>query len=401
MRGSSFALRGLGAVALGALVWTSTGAATNHGFDLTNLDRSCPACRDFYQFADGGWVAAHPVPPDQSRIGAFDQLHDRNEEISRSILEAASTDPRASGDRKKIGDLYASCMDEASVEKAALTPLDPLFAKVASASDVPSVVAATAALQTAGVPVLWNATSTVNVKNATQQIALLAPSGLTLPDRDFYTRTDPKSVNLRDAYVAHVKDMFTLAGDDAARAEAESRTILAVETALAKEQLTAVERRNPDNTFHLTARDELAKLAPHVSWDRYFATREFPAFSELNVSQPAYVKALDGLLASTPFDDVKTYLRWRVLTTRAPWLAKRFADADFAFNSRLTGTKEQLPRWKRCVRLVDVNMGLALGREWVAKAFPPEAKARADAMVLNLIATLHDDIEPLPWMSAA
>jgi putative endopeptidase len=349
----------------------------------------------------GGWIAAHPLPPDRGRYGVFNVVADRNVEISHQILERLAGSADATGDRKKIGDLYASCMDEASIERAGLSPIASYLGQVAAIHDRPSLLQTIASLHAVGIDVFWEATSTLDLKDSRREIAAIAPAGLTLPDRDFYLREDSESVALRDAYKTHLATMFRLAGEPSDTAAGDAKNVLAVETAMAQPQLPRDERRNPDNIYHLLARSDLANKAPSIDWDAYFKVRDFPPFSQIDVSQPKYVEALEALLGGTPLPELQAYMRWRVLATYAPWLPKRFADENFAFTSRLTGTKTQLPRWKRCVSLVDTRLGAALGQAWVERAFPPRAKARAQQMVANITDALREDLESLSWMSEA
>ncbi len=368
--------------------------------NTANLDRTCPACTNFFVFANGGWIAHHPIPSDSSTVTAFDELASHNMSVARQVLEEAARDPMAFGDRKRIGDFYTACMSEDAVERAGIGPLGPIFARIAAANDLPSLIDALIDLHRREIDAFFDATSAIDAKNSAREIAIILPDGLSLPDRDYYTRDDDKSIALRAQFVQHVAAMFALAGDDRSKAATEALSVLAIETTMAKAQLTNVERRDPDNTYHLIARSELGRDAPHIDWNHYFAARGFPAFDVLNLSQVAYLQALDAQLASTPIDELKAYLRWRVLASYAPWLSKRFVDEDFAFRSNLSGVKQQPDRWERCVNLIDAELGDALGRVWVSHAFPPQAKARAETMVENIIAALRDDISTLPWMSA-
>ncbi|MGA3037569.1 MAG: M13 family metallopeptidase [Vulcanimicrobiaceae bacterium] len=390
-------LHGLALVALVALCIPARLLASV--LDTANLDRTCPACANFFQFANGGWVAHHPIPADSSTVTAFDDLASHNLQISHEILEDAAHDPLVFGDRQRIGDFYAACMNEGAAERAGIGPLGPLLGRIAAVNDLPSLTGALIELHRREIDSFFEATSAIDAKDSDREIAIIIPDGLSLPDRDYYTRNDDKSVKLRAQFGQHIAAIFVLAGDDRARAAAEAQSVLAIETGMAKVQLTNVERRDPNNTYHLITRTELARDAPHIDWDHYFNARGFPKFDDLNLSQVAYLEALDAQLASTPIEDLKAYLRWRVLTSYAPWLSKGFVNEDFAFASDLTGVKAQPVRWERCVNLIDAELGDALGRIWVAYAFPPQARARAQKMVGNLVAALRDDITTLPWMS--
>ena len=374
------------------------GSATP-AFDPGNLDRTCPACRDFRQFAVGGWLAKHPLPPDRGRYGTFNMVADRNVEISHEILEAVAANSTATGDRKKIGDLYAACMSERAAEGAGLKPLASFLEQIDAVTDRNSLEQAIISLHGVGIDVFWEASSTLDLKDSRREIAAIAPAGLSLPDRDFYIKDDAKSMELRDAFVAHVSQMLVLAGETKDAAAVDARDVLAVETAMARAELPRADRRNPDNIYHLMQRADLAGNAPGIDWDRYFRTRDFPAFSEMDISEPKYLEALTVELSNASLPQLKAYLRWHVFDAYAAWLPKRFADEDFAFASRLTGTKMQLPRWKRCVALVDRKLGAALGQAWVERAFPPQAKARAQEMVANIAGALREDLQTVPWMS--
>jgi putative endopeptidase len=377
---------------------------TPPGVDLAALDKTCKPCDDFYRYANGQWLAKNPIPASYPRWGRDDELTERNREHLRQILETAAANPnQAPGSNgQKIGDFYASCMDEAQINANGDKPLDPEFARIAAIQNVGELQAEVARLQGLGVNALFEFGSTQDEKNSSQVIGGADQGGLGLPDRDYYTKTDDKSKQIRQQYEDHVAKMLTLAGDDAAKAASEAKTIMAVETKLADASLTRVELRDPVKTYHKMSRPELRTLTPNWTWDNYFQEIGYTNIDSVDVSAPKFFGTMSQQLKETPLDDWKTYLRWHLVNAAAPWLSQPFVEEDFNFKGRvLLGTKELLPRWKRCVSATDRQLGEALGQIYVEKYFPPQAKARALDMVHQLIAALRDDIQTLPWMSPA
>ena len=370
------------------------------GVEVDALDRKTDPCADFYQFACGGWVARNPLPPDRRSYGRFAEVQERNFTILRRILEApASSDDK--DDRARAGRYYAACMDEAKLEAAGLAPLRSdltTIDELANPDDFPVLIAH---LHAIGVRVLFRFGAQADVANdATQQIASIDQGGLSLPDRDYYVKTDERSVDLRKRFVATVQSMLTLAGADAQQAAADANTVLAVETALATAQIDRVTRRDPRQTVHTVTLNDLQAMTPNFSWRKYAAAAETPKFQVLNVISPDYVKAVDRLIASTPTLDIKTYLRWHLIHDSADLLPKAFVDADFDFFSRtLAGQREQPPRWRRCVIDTDQELGEALGKAFVEEMFGPQAKADTLRMVQDIKAAMQQDIDAAPWMS--
>ncbi len=365
------------------------------------MDTGAEACVDFYQYADGGWLK-NPIPADRPRWGTFDELRQRNLEDLHAILERLAADKSAptGSEERKLGDFYGACMDEAAIETNGLAPITPELARIDAIKDVPELRAEISRLQPMGADVLFNFGSEEDRKDSTMVVAAAIQAGLGLPERDYYLKKDEKSVKLRDQYVAHVTKMLELSGEKTATASANAKAILALETRLAEASQNNIDFRDPDKTYHPLPAADVAKAHPNLEWVRYFQEQGVPASITVNVWQPDFFKAADGLLKSVPLATWKTYLRWRLLSSAAPSLPKRFVDENFAFFSKtLSGIPELPPRWKRCVNATDAGLGMALGKIYVQSYFPPEAKQRADEMVKNLLAALRDDIQTLDWMS--
>jgi putative endopeptidase len=367
------------------------------GVDLDALDRRTDPCSDFYQFACGNWLAKNPVPADRRTFGRFSEVQDRNLAILRRLLE---TPPKDEGDRAKAATYYAACMDESKIDAAALAPVAADLATIdelVNPDDLPVLVAH---LHSVGVPVLFRFGSQTDKGDATRQIAGVDQGGFALPDRDYYLKTDDRSAAIREKYLAHVTQMLTLAGAPPDKAAADARAALSVENALAAAALDRVARRDPKATDHRMALNELQRMTPNFSWRKYAIAAAAPSFQVINVAIPDYVKALDQLVASMPFGDIKAYLRWQLLHESAELLPKAFADADFDFFSRtLAGQQEQPPRWRRCVIETDARLGEALGKAFVEEAFGPQAKADMLQMVQDIKNAMRQDIDAAPWMS--
>jgi putative endopeptidase len=379
----------------------AAGDTSSWGFSLSNLDKSCKPCDDFYEFAMGGWMKANPIPAEYPSWGTFTQLRDNNLTALRTILDAAAAAHASNGtNEQKIGDFYASCMDTSAIEAAGLKPIAGDLSAIDAIKDRQSLDAEIARLQRQGANAVFRFFSGQDYKDSSKVIGQAAQGGLGMPDRDYYFREDDKSKQLRADYVEHVTKMFELAGDASDRAAGEAKTVMTIETALAKASRTRVELRDPEKNYNLMPVSEMKTLTPDWSWENYLQTIGAPSLNEVNVRQPDFFKEMNQELSSVPLDDWKVYLRWHLLHASAPGLPEKFVMENFDFYDRkLNGTKEIQPRWKRCVQSTDRNLGEALGAVYVDKYFSPAAKAHAKEMVNNLIAALREDMPTLSWMS--
>jgi len=396
----------LSIVACCAVLTVFAGSATRPagdapwGFSLTNMDRTCKPCDDFYQFAMGGWMKANPIPAEYPTWGTFTELRDKNLAGMRTILESAANSKAAQGsNEQKIGDFYASCMDTSAIEAAGLKPLVAELAEVEAIQDRKGLDSEIARLHRQSNNVAFGFGSVPDFKNSSQMIAIAHQGGLGMPDRDYYLREDEHSKQLREGYVKHVAKMFELSGDAPDKAAAEAKTVMALETSLAKASRTRVELRDPEKNYNKMTLAELKNLTPDWSWAGYMQAVGSPSILEINIGQPDFFKELDRQLSATPVADWKVYLRWHVIHNAASALSDAFVQENFEFyGKQLSGTKELQPRWKRCAQSANQGLGEALGEVYVQKYFPPEAKARAKEMVNNLIAALRSDIPTLSWM---
>jgi putative endopeptidase len=369
--------------------------------DVTSMDRTADPCVDFFAYSCGGWIKNNPIPPDQSSWDTYSKMQDENLGRLRGILEAAAApDAKRNAATQKIGDYYAACTDTKAIDAKGSAPLKPALDRIANLASKADLAAVAAAMIRDNV--LFRFTSIQDYHDTTQVVANADQGGLGLPDRDYYTKTDPKSEELRKAYVAHVQKMFEQLGDSPATTATEAQTVMRIETALAQGSMTRVERRDPKNRDHKMTAEQLEKLTPQFQWPVYFAKVGLGSVPSLNVGSPGFFKAMNESIEKESLSDWKTYLRWHLVHADARYLASPIRDEDFNFYGKtLQGQQEQLAPWKRCTEDVDDDLGEALGQVYVEKYFSPEAKQQALKIVKEIQAAMEQDINGLPWMSAA
>ncbi len=370
--------------------------------DLSAMDRSVDPCTDFFRYSCGTWIKKNPIPPDQARWDVYAKLEEDNERFLWGILEQTSKPVATrSSTKAEIGDYYYACMDEAAVEKAGARPLEAELEQIAAIQSIRDLAGYLARqhLALAGDHMLFGFGSNQDYADSNRVIAFASAGGLGLPDRDYYFKTDPKSEETRLKYLEHVQNMFELIGEPREGAEKDARIVMDIETALAKASLTRVEKRDPYKLFHKMNRAQFVALTPAIAWPIYFSGLNVPDTSVINVTEPAFYKELQNQLQARSLADWKTYLRWHVVHGKAPYLSSAFANANFDFFSKyLHGIEEMPPRWKRCVRRVDDDLGEALGQVFVERTFGPDTKQRALLMTKEVESAMQNEIRQLPWM---
>ncbi|MEO8187130.1 MAG: M13 family metallopeptidase [Burkholderiaceae bacterium] len=373
------------------------------GLDLRAMDKAVDPCVDFYQYSCGGWMKSNPIPPDQAAWNVYRKLAQDNQRFLWGILDGlARPGAGRTAVQQKIGDHFAACMDETTIEKLGSTPLRlylDRIARMTSKQDLPKVLAELQ-MVTADDGLFFGFDSDQDFSDATKVIAFASAGGIGLPDRDYYLKDDDKSKETRAQYVAHVTKSFELLGDTHEAAERNAGTVMSIETALAKATLSRVDRRDPYNLFHKLNFEGLQSLTPGFDWSRYLRAVGLNRLRAFNVTEPAFYKELARQWSSLSLDDIKIYLRWHVTRGLSQHLSSAFVKENFDFYSRtLRGVQEMRPRWKRCVALVDDQLGEALGQEYVKRAFGPKLKADTLRMTLQIEKAMAADIEALDWMT--
>ncbi|MGH8280502.1 MAG: M13 family metallopeptidase, partial [Gammaproteobacteria bacterium] len=398
-------LGALCAAPLGAFAGSMPAAGTSampsaaDGLHLNWIDRAASPTQNFFLYANGNWMKDNPVPPAYSSWGQFSAVHQRNLEVLRQILEsAANTHAAAGSDTQKIGDFYASGMDEAAVNADGIKPLQPELDRIAAIHNRKELQAEFAHLQTIGVNALFNFGPMQDFKDSSKVIGAARQGGLTLPDREYYLSQNSKFTAIRTEYVQNMSSTFVLMGEPIYDAGHDATAVLDIETALAQASMTREKQRDPKAVYHIMTLKKLAKETPEFSWPSYLAEMGQSKLKSINLSEPLFFKAMNLELIRVPLDNWKAYLRWHLVHTYAPYLSQAYVQQDFQLQSALSGAKELLPRWQRVINSENRALGFAVGEAYVAKAFPPSSKQAAIAILHGVRHALNDDLASLSWM---
>ncbi|MGB8694569.1 MAG: M13 family metallopeptidase [Steroidobacteraceae bacterium] len=367
------------------------------------LDKTADPLKDFFQYANGGFLRANPIPPAYSSWGQFQILNQSNQDYIHELLQAAAANKSAvaGSDEQKIGAFFASGMDAAAVEKAGSKPLAAELLRIAALRRPQQLTAALARLQSLGVNAVFGMGQMQDFDDSTRVVGVVSQGGIGLPDRDYYLKDDPKYAAIRQSYEEHIARMFTLLGDKPAAASAAAHEVMALETRLAKASMPVEEQRDPHAVFHMTDLAGLAKAAPAIDWPRFISAMGVPPMERLNLAMPAFFAAVSQELNTTPMAQWRNYLRWQLVHRYAPYLSKAYVDENFKLAQAISGSRELLPRWRRVLSTENGALGFAVGHEFVKHRLPPEARAQVLDILHGVRAALKEDLQTLAWMSDA
>jgi len=391
----------LGLALANGVAATEDSAASISALRASWMDSSVDPLRDFFLHANGKFIRDNPIPAAYSSWGQAQMLNDRNQDQIHGLLQAAAANKAVvpGSEEQKIGDFYASGMDEAGVEKAGIEPLRPELARIAALRQPADLTAALAHLQLIGVDAAFGLGQMQDFSDSTKVIAMAAQGGLGLPDRDYYLKDDAQYVAIRKSYEEHIARMFQLLGDAPPAATASAHAVMALETRLASASMPVEEQRDPHAIYNMRDLAALHREAPAIDWPRYLAAQGVPQLQQLNLAMPKFFSALSHEMTATPMAQWRDYLRWQLVHRFAPYLSKAFVDENFRYVQAVRGTKELLPRWRRVLNAANGALGFAVGHEYVKHYFPPEARNQVVDILHGVREALRADLQTLSWMS--
>lgn len=375
---------------------------TSHGIVLENMDTTVSPREDFFKYVNGNWLSNNEIPDEESSWGSFNELRDNNNDVLLAVLEeaAANEEYEEGSDERKVAEFYRVGIDSSKAENLGLKPLAPFLKSIDNITDQKSLQKVVGDLHTYGVDALWGFFVLQDLKQSDVMTAYLYQDGLGLPDRDYYTKEDKDSEKIRKQYVEHVANMLELMGEDAGKAANDAEVIMKLETQLANASMTAVEQRNIPALYNKKSVKQINKISPAVDWKMYLSDIGLTDLDTLIVAQPDFIEEVSKVINSYALNDIKTYLKWHLIHDAADYLSHDFVKEDFNFYGKtLSGNKEMRPRWKRVLSTTNASVGEALGKLYVAKVFPPEAKQSAQDMVDNIKVAFAERIKDLEWMS--
>ncbi|MFZ1594181.1 MAG: M13 family metallopeptidase [Chitinophagales bacterium] len=403
MKKTVFVCMVLVAVVFAACKSTKTGDEQVYSpFDSTSLDSTVNPGDDFFAWVNNKWLESNPIPADKASFGSFHMLDDNSLTTLRISMEKAAGANAAKGtNTQKVGDFWFSGMDTVAIEKAGIEPIKPWLEKINAISTADDMIKTVAQMHRTYTFALFTNWVGQDDKNSADVIMNMWQGGLGLPEREYYLAQDAQSKQIRTDYINHIKNVFVLMGVDEAKATANANTILTVETAMAKASMDQVTMRDPNAIYHKMSVEDFAKMTPNINWNLYYTELKTPEFKTgINVAQPEFYKALNGMVKSVKMDDWKTYLTYHMVDGASPYLSSNFVNENFEFHSKkLNGIEQIKPRWKRVVETADFCLGEALGEEYIKTAFSPESKARMLEMVDNIKVAFGERIKTLDWMT--
>lgn len=378
-------------------------AAMTLGIDLANLDTTALPGTDFYQYACGGWIKAHPLTDEYSRFGSFDMLAENNREQLRGLIEELAGKQSQTGTvEQKIGDLYNMAMDTVKLNADGGSPIKAQLEKIAAIKNKSEISRMIAELGMENADVYFSLYVGADPMNSSMNIVQTYQSGIGLGEKEYYLENDDHTKEIRTKYEEHIAKMFELAGFAPAEAKKNASAVMNIETRIAKASFSAVEQRDPHANYHKMTMDELKKQIPGINWDDYFSSLGLNNLNELSVSQVEPIKEVESIINNVPLQDQIAYMQWKLISAASPYLSDEFVAQNFEFYGKIfSGKKEDRPRWKRAVSTVDGVLGEAVGQMYVKKYFPPEAKERMVNLVKNLQTSFGERITNLAWMSEA